>query len=218
MFARLPLLAFLLPLLAVLPAACAGSATPQLIGAYPGPALTTIAPSTSAPLLTYDAYLVLRVPAVARAAERAEALAYNHGGYVAQSQTWHDGDQLRATLSLAVPVPAYDGLHAALLQLGTLESEHLSGSLTAYGDGRPWSRFSTITVHFAPAHAAWRWPAQPSLGWSPLATLRAAFAVSASLLTFLLDLVIWLVVVLGPFVLIALGLRALARRWRPRSQ
>jgi hypothetical protein len=217
MFAPNPRLATAWLVLALLLAGCAGGATPRLIGAYPGPAVTSAVPSSGGVVLIFDAYLTLRVADVARAAEQAADLAYDHGGYVSQSQTWYNGDQPHVTLSLAVPAPAYDALHAGLLRLGTLADEQVSGSLTPSGDGYPAGRFATLTVHFAPAAVAGRWPALPSFGWSPLATLRAAFAVSARLLTYLIDLVIWLVVVFGPFVLIALALRALVRRWRPHS-
>jgi hypothetical protein len=49
-----------------------------------------------------------------------------------------------------------------------------------------------------------------------LTTFRAAFSVFAALFTYLVDILIWLTVVGGPFVLMGLGLRALVRRWRPR--
>jgi hypothetical protein len=163
-----------------------------------------------------DAYLDLSVANVATAAEQAEALAYNHGGYVSASAIWYQGDQLHVTLTLAVPLATYDALYAAVVGLGALEHESVRSTLADDGTASPWNRFSSITVHFAPAARAWHLPRLPDWGWNPLTTFRAAFAVFSGLATFILDIVIWLAVVVGPFVLLAFGLRALARRWRPR--
>ena len=209
-------LACLLVLAALGLAACGGSATPQLIGAYPRDAIATYAPPPGSALIAYDAYVDLRVRDVAGAAEQAEALAYDNGGYVAQSRSWYEGDRLHVTLSLAVPVATYAALHEAVLRLGTLQDERVTGSLSYFSDGDRWNTFSTLTVHFAPAEPAWHMPTWPSFGWSPLATFRAAFEVFSGIFTVLVDVLIWITVVLGPFVLLGLGLRALVRRWRPR--
>ena len=208
--------ACLLLLTTVALAACSGSGTPQLIGAYPRAAVATYAPPPRSGLVIYDAYLDLRVRDVADSAAQAEALTYEHGGYLTQSQSWYEADRLHVTLSLAVPVANYDALHAALLHLGTLETERVSGSLASYSDGSAWNHFSTITVHFSAAERAWRWPSLPAFGWSPLDTFRAAFSVFAGIFTYLVDILIWVTVVFGPFVLMGLGLRALVRRWRQR--
>jgi hypothetical protein len=199
-------------------AACSGSATPQLIGAYPREAvgIATYVPPAGGAMVVSDAYLDLRVANVAAAAEQAEAWAYEYGGYVSESASWYEGDRLHVTLTLAVPVATYDTLYTAVLRLGRLEGERVRSTLSAYSDGNPWNHFSSITVHLAPEERAWRLPALPTFGWSPLVTFRAAFGVFAGIATFVIDLLIWLTVVFGPFVLLGLGLRALVRRWRPR--
>ena len=196
--------------------ACAGSATPQLIAAHPVDAIATYVPPGRGSVVIYDAYLGLRVANVGAAAAKAEELAYAYGGYVQVGQSWYGGEKPQVTLTLAVPVAAYDSLYGALLRLGTLEHERVTGSLVSPGDPDPWNYFSSITLHFSEAEPAWRWPTLPSLGWSPFSTFRAAFGVFAAIFTYLLDIVIWVTVVLGPFVLLGLGLRALVRRWRPR--
>jgi hypothetical protein len=203
-------------LMALLLASCSGSATPQLIAAYPANARATYVPPPGSAMVTSDAYLDLRVPNVSAAAEQAEALAHDAGGYASQSTRWYADDQLHVTLTLAVPLATYDALHAQVLRLGQLENESVRSTLTSYSDGNPWNHYSTLTVHMAPARRVWHLPALPAFGWSPLSTFRAAFGVFAGLATFLIDIAIWLTVVVGPFVVLGLGLRALLRRWRPR--
>lgn len=195
--------------------ACAGSATPQLIGSYPREVVATYAPPRNS-VVVYDTYLKLLVADVGVAAEESETLAYSHGGYVSSSQSWYTDGQLHSTLALAVPVAAFDGLYGALLRLGTLEGERLTGSLQPGGDGTAWNVYATITVHLAPEARAWRWPTLPAIGWSPLSTFRAAFTVFAGIFTYMVDIVIWVTVVLGPFALMGLGLRAVIRRWKRR--
>ena len=117
-------------------------------------------------------------------------------------------------MTLAVPLASYDSVHTAILRLGTLEHERVRN--TRIAGGQWWTTYATLTVYFAPTAQDWRMPAWPSVGWNPLTTFRAAFGVFASIATVIIDTLIWLAVVIGPFVLLGLGLRALVRRWRRR--
>src|SRR5687767_13800674 len=171
----------LLLLAALTLAACGGSATPRLIGAYPRDAIATFPAPPQDVVLIYDAYVDLQVRDTSAAAEQAEDLAYGHGGYVSEIQSWYDGDSQHVTLKLAVPVSRYGDLRTALLGLGTVLNEQTYGTLTSYGDPEPRNAYSTITVHFSPSAGTWRWPTLPALGWNPLRTFRAAFEVSASI-------------------------------------
>ena len=74
--------------------------------------------------------------------------------------------------------------------------------------------YATLTVHFIPDPPLFTLPRLPDTGWSPLRTFARAFGLFATIFTFILDLVIWLTVVVGPFILMALGARYLARRLR----
>lgn len=147
---------FILILIACILAACGGSATPQIIGSYPrGSETGAYTSSEGAPmntLVVYNAYLELEVYDVGSAAERAKGLAYDYGGYLASSQSWYQGSQQYATLTLAVPVAHYDDLRHSLLRLGTLKSESTSGDLiNTYDGSNGWNTFSNITVHLRPA-------------------------------------------------------------------
>lgn len=205
----------ILLLLVVLPAC--GSRTPQLIGSYPKAASPTYPPPPANLLLVYNAYWELEVSNVDSAAQRAAQIAYDRGGYLASSQAWYQGDEKYATLTLAVPAAQFDSARQALLGLGTLKSESVSGSLVNAGSGaNGWNTFSNITLQLRQAPPAFRLPSFPTFGWSPARTFAQAFGVFASMFAFLVDILIWAAVVIGPFVLMGLGLRALLRRVRPR--
>jgi hypothetical protein len=198
--------------------ACGGSATPQLIGAYPKGSgeSSTYAPPPSNLLVVYNAFLDLEVANTDRAAEQATNLAYDHGGYLVSSQSWYQDSRKYTTLTLAVPVAQFESVRQALLGLGKLQHESVSGDLVnacCGADG--WNTFSNITLQLRPARPVIALPALPSFGWSPARTFESAFGVFAALFTFLVDVVIWVAVVVGPFVLMGLGLRALWRRFRP---
>jgi hypothetical protein len=75
-------------------------------------------------------------------------------------------------------------------------------------------RYSQITLQLRPA-ALFHLPsptAPPFL--HPVQTFRRAFVVFLSIFGFLLDILIWIVVVAGPFLLIALGMGAVIRKRR----
>ena len=197
-------------------AACSGGATPQLIGSYPkgGESSATYPPPPANLLVVYNAYLELEVSNVDSAADRAIQTAYDHSGYLVSSQSWYQGERKYTALTLAVSAAQFESTHKALLRLGSLVSENLSGDLVSTGYGADhWNTFSNLTVQLRPA-ASMRLPSLPSTGWNPARTFEQAFGISAAIFTFLIDVVIWVAVVVGPFVLVGLGARALIRRMR----
>jgi hypothetical protein len=200
-------------------AACGGSATPQLIGAYrpeSSPPIATYVPAPPNSVVTYDGFLDLEVRNVTAAADAAAELAYAYGGYPSSSQSWYDGRNLHATLTLAVPTAQFEALRRAVLDLGQVVEERLNADIVTLPPGHSaWNTYASLTIHFAPATVpAVRLPPLPSLGWSPARTFASAFGLFAALFTFLVDVIIWISVVAGPFVLLGLGLRWLARRLR----
>ncbi len=196
-------------------AACSGSATPQLIGSYPKGASPTYVPPPANLLVVYNAYLELEVSNVDSAADRAIQAAYDRGGYLVSSQTWYQGDRKYTTLTLAVPVAQFESTKKALLRLGTLITQSTSGQLVNTGSGATgWNTFSNVTVQLRAAPAALELPSVPSIGWNPMRTFEQAFGVFASIFAFLIDIVIWVAVIVGPFVLMGFGARSLLRRLR----
>jgi uncharacterized protein DUF4349 len=209
------LIVFAVSILPLALAACSGSATPQLIGSYPKGASQTYVPPPANLVVVYNAYLELAVSNVDSAADQAIQAAYDRGGYLVSSQTWYQDDRKYTTLTLAIPVAQFESTKKALLRLGALITENTSGELVNAGPGATdWNTFSNVTVQLRSTPAAVELPSLPSLGWNPMRTFEQAFGIFASIFTFLVDIVIWLAVIVGPFVLMGFGARSLLRRLR----
>ncbi len=193
-------------LLGLLLAACS-AAGPRQIAVYPA---DSHAPQTIAPLpsqFVYDAYMEMEVSDPANASGRAKELAEDYGGYLVSSQTYHWDNKTQVTVVLAVPAGSFERLHTALLRLGNLKNERISGEWE--GDG--WGAYSQVTLNFQPS--AWALPNLTS-GWDPGRTFRRAAEVFITLFGFLADVLIWAAVVIGPFALLGWGAWALLRRLR----
>jgi hypothetical protein len=185
--------------------ACTGDGSPQRIASYPAGVEGSLKPAPPAGFI-YNALMELEVSDPFASAGRAAELAEENGGYLISSQTvrWERQDQV--TVVLAVPAYNFESLHAALLRLGSLRFERISGEW----DGSPWSAYSEVTVTFLPA--AGLLPDLPG-GWNPARTFRRAFEVFLKVFGFLADILIWVVVAIGPFVLLAwLAWKLLRRR------
>ena len=148
----------LLLVAALVLAGCSAVGKPRMIATFPSGTPLPPAPRPgSQPYpaqFVYNASLALRVSSPSRAAERAGELAYQNGGYLAGSHSWVQDGQEVLSVAVAVPVYSYDTLHAALLTLGTLESENIWGEWVSYGaDGVP--NYSQITVEFRRRTSPW---------------------------------------------------------------
>jgi hypothetical protein len=192
-------------------AACApGQATPQLIASYPSEGGSQ---GYSPPAqYVYDAYLELEVRNVESAAERAEELAGEYGGYLERSQSWRSDGSQHASLVLAVPAPNFEALLDRLAGLGTPLSQNISGQWV--NAGSQWAVYSEITLQLHQKGP--NWPSISLGDWQPLHTLQQALGVSANIFGFLLDVLIWVLVVIGPFALLAWGLRRAYQKLRAR--
>ena len=107
-------------------------------------------------------------------------------------------------LVLAVPAVAFDALHQAILDLGTLKVS----SLRAVGEQPLWQRLAalfeiTVTFHPKPSDR----PVIAATRWNPVHTPAGAWRVFLTIFGFLVDILIWVMVLVGPFILIGLGLR-----------
>ncbi|MBN2147543.1 MAG: DUF4349 domain-containing protein [Anaerolineales bacterium] len=204
----------LLCVLILLLTGCASGSEPRLVASYPQEEAQPIAQYVPQPpaQYVYNAFLTMDVSSPASAAEEAEALANDYSGYLVSSQSWHSNGKKLITVVLAVPAPNFERLLDAVEGLGTVQSEQISGEWVSTGYSSDWNVYSQITIQFNPK--AFAWPSLPGTGWHPGRTLENAFGVFLSIFGFLADVIIWVAVVVGPFVLIGLGIRAAARRLR----
>ena len=192
-------------------AACGPGTTPQLIGSYPlyptpGPYLP--------PGRVYNTSLDIEVADVDGAARQATQFATQAGGYLIEAQSWYQAERRHTRLNLSVPPGQFDYVRGSLIGLGRVVDEQLTSQPAPYQIYPPPPE-STIAVTFVAARAWPTLPEPPNLGWSPARTFAQAFDLLAGIITVLVDVLIWICVVIGPFVLLGLGLRWLARRSRP---
>lgn len=196
--------------LALLVSACSAISpeSPRQIAIQPA-GETLIYPSLPYGQFVYNASLVIQVSEPADAAVDAETIALRNGGYLARSaSSWQQDGQEWTSLTLAVPASSYPKVYAELLELGDLASAITSGEWSPGGFG--YEAYSEIAVSFQ--QSGWRWPQIRIGSWNPGQTFNEAFGVFVAIFGFIADLVIWAVVVVGPFVLIFLAARGVWRR------
>lgn len=193
-------------LIALSVAACSGSATPQLIAAYPGGSQGSnnvtgpnIFIPTPAPC---SAFVEIEVPNLEIAAGKASELAASYGAYVTSLQSWTDNHYKLTSLTMVAPQPEFISLRSRLLGLGS----PLDNSLLGNPD------YSSLAYCQISLTLAQKTSGLPSISWNPIHTLKNALSVSISIFGFLVDALIWIVVILGPFALMALGVRGLLQR------
>jgi hypothetical protein len=203
--------------LALTLAACSGSAAnePEMIASFPeqgsGSAPQPINPPPAGQFV-YDASLELDVSNLDRTADRAVDLAYQYDGYLVSSHAWQSGDTQHATLVLAVPAANFDVAFNALSRLGEVVNQHINGEWVSRGTGDGWSIYSQITVRLNDQQPTW---SHVTSDWRPLRTLQSAWDVFTAIFGFLGDLIIWLLVVVGPFLVLAYVLHRVVKRvWR----
>jgi hypothetical protein len=211
---HLRLYIFILSCAAIL-AACSGGARnePEMIASFPSSSTSNPQPINPPPpaQYVYNAYLELEVSNLDRVSDRAIDLAYKYNGYLVNWQTWRSGDTSHVSLVLAVPAANFDTAYNALSQLGDVIGQHISGEWASSRPGDGWNVYSEITVQLNDPDSAW----SPQIGgWSPLRTLSSAWDVFTTIFGFLADVIIWLVVVLGPFLVLAYILYRVIKRLR----
>jgi len=196
--------------LVLLLGACSAVGTPGPRQIAVQPASTNlIPPSRPYGQFVYNASLVIEVGDPSDAAIEAETIALRAGGYLARSaSSWQQDGVEWTSMVLAVPASTYPKVYAELVDLGDLVSAVTSGEWKPGGFG--YETYSEIAVTLQPG--GWRWPEITIGSWNPGRTFSQAFGVFVSIFGFLADLLIWVLVVAGPFVLIALAVRLLWRR------
>ena len=204
---RRSIITLALGILSILAAACS-AAGPRQIASYPADSNqgSPVYPPDPSQFV-YNATLEMEVFDPVTAASRSKELAEAYGGYLVSSQTYHWDNTVRVSVVLAVPANNFEKLRSSLLRLGKLKQEKVSGEWEEWS----WAAFSEVSVIFQPSALAW--PKLPN-GYNPGRTFRQAADVFWSVFGFLGDIIIWLLVVVAPFALIAWGGWRLARRLR----
>jgi hypothetical protein len=202
---------FLIILILLLAGCAPGSAT--MIASYPHPSDVANAPRPQATALNNSSRLSLEVDDVSYATSQAIDLAQSYGGWVVDRYCRGEGAGQVANLILAVPASGAERLRQTLTGLGQVFDQ------TSWSDDAGCSTCSEISyvyLELTPYPPA-RVDVPPILhdqNWSPAWTFRQAWQVTASIFSFLLDGLIWIAVVAGPFVLIGLSILYLVRRAR----
>ena len=195
--------------------ACSGGSRsePEMIASFPRQDPQSVQPiNPQAPAqYVYNASLELDVPNPERAAGQAVDLAYQYRGYLVRSHAWQSGSAQHIKLVLAVPAANFDTAYNALCRLGEVVNQHISGEWASSRPGDGWEVYSEITITLNDQVSVW-----PHLsgGWNPLRTLSSAWNVFVTIFGFLANVVIWLVVVVGPFVALAWIVRLVVKRQR----
>lgn len=190
--------------------ACSGEARgePEMIASYPRQDPQSPQPPTT---YVYHAMLELNVARLERTAGKAVDLVYQYRGYLVRSYAWQSDNIQHTTLVLAVPAANFDQAFNALSRLGDVVDQHLSEEWTGSRPGDGWEGYSEITITLNEHGAVWP---RLSWGWNPLHTLSSAWDVFTTIFGFLVDVVIWVAVVVGPFVALAWLLRRVVKKQR----
>lgn len=192
-------------------AGCSVTDSPEQIATFLQEAPIATYPRASETLVIYNATLDIEVNNVERASERAREIAFELNGYLVSAQSWYQEGEKHTTVVLAVPARNFEAAYDDLLRLGNLSGEWIASELVA-PDTNQWESYSQITVYLHPKAGYLPSVALPQI--RPVRTLERAWQVFLTIFGFLLDVVIWVAVVAGPFVLIGWGIRKLIMSWQ----
>jgi hypothetical protein len=202
----------ILVILVFLLSGCAATAEPVEIASFP--MVTPIAKYPPDPI-PYRTYIEVLVADVDRAAESATYRVTVFNGYLVSSDSWYVDGRKVISMELAVPTTNFENLRQDLLSLGHVINESLSAQPA---DSPPYIHpigYSRITLQLQSAGYYVPPPVMPPPpAWRPVRTLQQAFSVFLTIFGFLTDILIWVVVVAGPFLLIGLGIGAILRKRR----
>ena len=209
---RFPTIILLSALLALL-AACSTSpsAGPKPIAVAEFPRVTPIAVYPGRPGDIAQAGIQLLVDDPGQAAASAISLAARYGGYLAGQSPWQAGYYPVIVLDLVIPQRSFEDFYREALKLGTPTGE-VSWTLSEPAGPVDPTRYLLVNLTLRARSTA---PLLPGdTGWDPGRTLRQAWGVFVSIFGFLVDILIWIVVVAGPFIAIAAAIYFALRRIR----
>ena len=189
--------------------ACSALATPRQIASYP---LDTPDPPPGVARV-YEIYLELEAPDVDEAANSAIQMTYQVGGLLMKSHSWQQEANKHTTLVIAVPAARSEAFKWALLGLGIPIHDVLSSQIISRSADSP-NTYVYFTVHLQPRRGMLS--TFPPTGWHPMRTLVKAWSVSVSIFSFLVDILIWITFVPGPFIMIGVGVLYIIQRCRSK--
>ncbi len=193
------------------------SISPGVLLAVSAPIPTPIAVYPSPPENTRNAIIDLIVPDVELAANQAEGLTHQYRSRIVNSSAWYENHQHVLMMEILVPVDHFINLHQSLLGLGQVVADEASYNTVPDSRINPFDigRITLILRSDQPKIQ----PVFPLArqSWDPLATFKRASSVFMKIFGFLVDILIWAVVVAGPFIFIAFGAWWLARHFHRRK-
>ena len=204
-------------LLAIAASGCGGGGSPELIASYPKGGDKPREITSGQVGWVSSGFLGIRVEELGSAESEIRSLASQYGAYVIDTQTWDDDDFQNRILVLTVAHSDFYRLMDKIKQVGDVESEHVTLTSKTKGGGISSQIVdSTLTVHLYSEKPFW--PKINISGWRPAETLSKAFSVFLSIFGFIVDVLIWVIVVLGPFALIGFGAWKMFRKYEDKRQ
>jgi hypothetical protein len=204
-------LGFFLAVVAGVLSACTAPGGPEQIAVHPNESQIAVYPRLPLGTIIYSAALDMEVSNVERAAQYAKEIAFKEHGYLVSAQSWYQDGEKQMSVVIAVPAYRFDAVLQDLMRLGNLLGEWIS-SEKVYPQADSTESYSQISIFLHPKESALSQISLPK--WRPVRTFEKAWEVSLSLFGFLLDIIIWLVVVIAPFILIAWGALTVYRWFR----
>jgi hypothetical protein len=207
-------LILVLVLMAAFLGACSNADGPEQIATFPREEPIAVYPRILENMVVYNATLDLEVSDVERVTERAKEIAFEQNGYLVSAQSWYRDGERHSTVVLAIPVLRFNHTRDDLLRLGTLNGEWISTELVSIENRKP-DAYSQITLYLHPRESCFSEISLPKL--RPVRTFEKAWAVLTTIFGFLLDILIWITVVAGPFILIGWVLKKSIQWWQRTS-
>ena len=199
----------LIGLMAGIISGCISAAEPAQIAIFPKTTPIARYPSDITP--QYNTTLEIWVSDLEHAVQEAYRLTARYNGFVKEFYNWQSKGRDIATLEIIVPSEYFDSLRLGFLSLGIVASESAVTGRVEPLPIQPGPRFSQITLQLQASRSTGM-PLKPA-NWSPSNTFQRAFGVFMTIFGFIVDLLIWIVVVAGPFLIVGVLIFLLARRW-----
>ena len=190
--------------------ACSSRNSPLLIAGAPANELIAAYPLTNLPIQSpvYQGRLELEVRDIQRAVDSILEIAEDNGGFMISIHQWTEDNYPVAQIVISIPAAHFEAAWSQLTRVGRSMGYHVSPDPNPVPGSFSASSEITITLY----QKSWL-SLFAGLRNTHLAdTLRHAWEILSSLLIFLFDVIVWLLVVVGPFGLLGWGIIKIIRR------